>query len=406
MAANPTQREKQALLTPAELIRARVDQALRAGEAAMEVEDGQVPALATHPTKVSPWLELTRWPEYLWGQDLTTAALLGCPPDQDTEPLLVQFSASVQRLVSQAYHAIQSGQINKFDQIQINTFHREPGLWNQPIQIHLRPKTYRQYYQVWQRLVCFTHQSSQPNQPIWLRHQLNTAQLAALDRMEEYSHGLLALAGEEAKAAALGRALATITPPGRAPRTVPWKKTQQQQGTSQAAAPAPAARTLAPRPPPPGPAPAAEAALPPLTGPVPEPPRGPREAKLQAQLDQATLDLSIALLDHPLKGDLFNSTLVGFLAVLGVDAARQTFQDPYSYTSYLSGLVKMAQMLVALRAVREAKAGQVSHPADALDEMRERFLVYGVRAPFGWIARLRTYGKKIQNSTTSLGYIY
>jgi hypothetical protein len=67
------------LLTPTELIRARVDQALRAGEAATEVEDGQVPALATHPTKVSPWLELTRWPEYLRGQDLTMVALLGCP---------------------------------------------------------------------------------------------------------------------------------------------------------------------------------------------------------------------------------------------------------------------------------------------------------------------------------------
>jgi hypothetical protein len=38
--------------------------------------------------------------------------------------------------------------------------------------------------------------------------------------------------------------------------------------------------------------------------------------------------------------------------------------------------------------------------------MRERFLIYGVRAPFAWITRLRTYGKKVQNTTTSLGYIY
>jgi hypothetical protein len=37
-----------------------VDQALRVQEAAAEVEDGQVTALATHPTEVSPWLELTR----------------------------------------------------------------------------------------------------------------------------------------------------------------------------------------------------------------------------------------------------------------------------------------------------------------------------------------------------------
>jgi hypothetical protein len=78
-----------------------------------------------------------------------------------------------------------------------------------------------------------------------------------------------------------------------------------------------------------------------------------------------------------------------------VDPARQSFRDPYSYTSSLSRLVKMAQMLVALHAVREAKAGRVSHAADALDEMRERFLLFGVRAPFGWITRLRTYGKKI-----------
>jgi hypothetical protein len=243
--------------------------------------------------------------------------LLGCPPDQDTEPLLVQFSASVQRLVSQAYHAIRSGRINEFDQIQINTFHREPGLWNRPIQIHLRPKTYRQYCQVWQRLVCFAHRSSQPDQPVRLRHQLNTAQLAALDRMEEHGHRLLALAEEEEveveDTTVPGPAPAT-TPPWQAPRMVPWEKKQTPTaGQGGVPPPARALARLAPRPPPPGPAPAAAVAPPPHTGLVPEPPRGPREAKLQAQLD------------HPLKGDLFESTLVGFLAVLGVDAARQTF---------------------------------------------------------------------------------
>jgi hypothetical protein len=45
-------------------------------------------------------------------------------------------------------------------------------------------------------------------------------------------------------------------------------------------------------------------------------PLSPLEAKAQNQLDQACLALSIALLDHTLKGDLFESTLVAFLAVL------------------------------------------------------------------------------------------
>ncbi|KAL3439970.1 hypothetical protein BJX65DRAFT_315245 [Aspergillus insuetus] len=57
-------------------------------------------------------------------------------------------------------------------------------------------------------------------------------------------------------------------------------------------------------------------------GQAPEPLHCPREAALQAQLD-----LSIILLDHPLKRDLFQNTLVGLPTVLGVDAARQTLRD-------------------------------------------------------------------------------
>jgi hypothetical protein len=109
------------------------------------------------------------------------------------EPLLALFSASVKQLIQQAYQTIRSGQINKFNQVQINTFFQEPRVWNQPIQIHLQLKTYRQYCQVWQRLVCFAYRSTQPDQPIQLRHQLNTAQLAALNQMEEYGQQLLAL---------------------------------------------------------------------------------------------------------------------------------------------------------------------------------------------------------------------
>jgi hypothetical protein len=126
----------------------------------------------------------------------------------------------------------------------------------------------------------------------------------------------------------------------------------------------------------------------------------------QGQLDNACLALSVALLDHPLKGDLFESTVIGFLAVLEVDVERQTFREPCDYTSNLSAVIKMAQMLVVEQAVQMADDGLVAHPADALDDMRERFLLYGVRAPFSWISRLRTYGKKVQNSTTSLAYIY
>lgn len=93
------------------------------------------------------------------------------------------------------------------------------------------------------------------------------------------------------------------------------------------------------------------------------------------------------------------------MAALGVDARNQTYRDPAGYTGHLSGLVKISQMLVAQRAVQLAEDHHVKHPGDAPNVMRERFLMYGVQAPFGWMVRLRTFGKRIQNTSTSLGYL-
>ena len=62
-------------------------------------------------------------------------------------------------------------------------------------------------------------------------------------------------------------------------------------------------------------------------------------------------------------------------------------------------------MLVVQRSVLAADEGEVEYPADLLDEMRERFIIHGSRSPFNWALRLRAYGKKVRNSTTSLGYI-
>jgi hypothetical protein len=65
----------------------------------------------------------------------------------------------------------------------------------------------------------------------------------------------------------------------------------------------------------------------------------------------------------------------------------------------------MAQMLVVQRSVVAAEEGEVEHPSDMLDEMRERFMVRGSRTASNWACRLRSYAKKVVSNTTSLGYI-
>ena len=123
------------------------------------------------------------------------------------------------------------------------------------------------------------------------------------------------------------------------------------------------------------------------------------------ELDRRTLLLCISLLDHTLKGDLFDSVVVGFFAAMAVDPDRQVFMDAIQYTPLLSGFIKIAQVLVIQRAVLEVESGDEDDPADLLDIMRERFLIHGSRSPFSWALRLRAYGKQVRNTTTSLGHI-
>lgn len=131
----------------------------------------------------------------------------------------------------------------------------------------------------------------------------------------------------------------------------------------------------------------------------------PAVREASSLVDRRCLGLCISLLDHELKGDLFESVVVGFFAALAIDEDKGILREAYHYTPLLSGFIKIAQMLVIQHAVVGAEDGKAEHPADLLDEMRERFMVHGARSPFSWASRLRVYGKKVRDSTTCLGYI-
>jgi hypothetical protein len=99
-------------------------------------------------------------------------------------------------------------------------------------------------------------------------------------------------------------------------------------------------------------------------------------------LDIDCLELCVSLLDHDLKGDLFESAVVGFLVAIAVDPIKGILKEAYHFTPTLSGFIKIAQMLVIQKAVLGAREVESIQPADLLDEMRLRFLINGVRSPF------------------------
>ncbi|KAJ5605378.1 hypothetical protein N7510_008149 [Penicillium lagena] len=306
--------------TPADIMRAEVDQAIKRANILAEVENQLAPTTReTGTDKTTPWLERTRWPEVVGGHSFIAVARLAIGPDPVTEPVLIVIAESVRRLLNTALTSVLANRINEFDQARLNTFRRRAeGFAIQPLRIHLQPTTVHRYQRIWVRLICFVYRISRPSQPITLRHRLTTVQLAALSRLEEHA-------------------------------------------------------------------------------------RDPTASS--DQLDRASLDLSIALLDHELKGDIYESVVVGFLAALSIDVENLTYRDPEHYTPFLSAIIKMSQLLVAQRAVQLVDDGQVAYTGDMIDEMRERFLVFGTRTPFHWITRLRAYGKRVQTTSTGLGYL-
>lgn len=67
---------------------------------------------------------------------------------------------------------------------------------------------------------------------------------------------------------------------------------------------------------------------------------------------------------------------MSFLAVLGIDdSPGGVFRGPLSYSPDPSKFIKMAQVLIVQCSVVAAEEGEVEHPSDVLDEMRERFMI-------------------------------
>lgn len=122
-------------------------------------------------------------------------------------------------------------------------------------------------------------------------------------------------------------------------------------------------------------------------------------------LDDCCLEFCILLLDHCLKGDVYDSIVIGFPAVLGINTKKMKFNDAAQYTSHPSAFIKIAQLLLIQQAVVAAEKNEVEHPSDLLDDMQDRFMVYGSRSPINWAQKLRVLGAKLRDSTTSLGHI-
>ncbi|KAI0994151.1 hypothetical protein K3495_g14031, partial [Podosphaera aphanis] len=145
----------------------------------------------------------------------------------------------------------------------------------------------------------------------------------------------------------------------------------------------------------------------------------------QTTLEGACLDFWLAMLDHSLKDNEYESGLLSGLAGLGLDTINGGWLSPMNYTPILSALITVSKALVIYKAYQERNEdirnwkrrglGELDAKDEAISViegvkvMVQKFMTLttygGNRTPLNWMLRLRTYGMTIRYNTAEDGRI-
>src|SRR5436309_3473959 len=129
------------------------------------------------------------------------------------------------------------------------------------------------------------------------------------------------------------------------------------------------------------------------------------------ELQKKCLQFCIALLDHRLDHDEYESAIISYLAIAGLqqvhgqDRNQYKFIDAINYTPILSGFIKIAQILVVQQCFEAEEKQEVDSCRQLLDKLHSQFMTTGTATPMDWALRLRLYGRGICNKTTAEGKI-
>ncbi|KAH0551483.1 hypothetical protein GP486_007303 [Trichoglossum hirsutum] len=133
---------------------------------------------------------------------------------------------------------------------------------------------------------------------------------------------------------------------------------------------------------------------------------------MQKELDRSCLALRMALLDHRLNHDEYESAIVSCLAIMGLEyipgsstTTQYKFKDSAQVTPILSGFIKIAQILTVQYCLEEEESNEVESCRELLEELHTRFLTVGTATPMDWMLRLRLYGRGIIKRLTAEGCI-
>lgn len=135
-------------------------------------------------------------------------------------------------------------------------------------------------------------------------------------------------------------------------------------------------------------------------------------------LQKACLDFCITLLDDKEHYSPFDCAMTVAIGAFG--AASEGWQNPQTYTTYLSGWIKLGRMMLVKKVDLQignqqlieyidgyafrVDPNKITSKSDLMETMVHKFMVHGTRGPVDYMLELLAYGRKIDMTTTVDGH--
>jgi hypothetical protein len=120
-------------------------------------------------------------------------------------------------------------------------------------------------------------------------------------------------------------------------------------------------------------------------------------------LPDLIVNLSLACIEQNLSAGAFDSPLIHYLAVLGINENNCAYHDAYSYTGYLASIAYCTRLLMIQSCVHLSNASlacdvQVS-PCDVFQQQKAKFMICNRESPMSIVLDQLGYGMAIQKGS-------
>lgn len=291
---------------------------------------------AEHTAEITPWLRLCRFHEHFQGIDpsLILASYL-VPRTAETHAQLFYIGKSAERVLRKAHQLISS--LHHIDARRLNTF-QQGTLSQDPFDRLQEKRSFDKYTGTWKRLLCYFYRVRLDDYFKRPMFQSTPCQDQALKKVCEHADSII-------------RYVATTTGD-----TV-------GEGDDE--------------------------------GPSDEESKDAEWQRLQCQLDQATLQFCITLIQHRTVDAGFQSAIMSFCAAACWNPSAKTWLSENQSASVFSQVIYCCQ-LVTLSEAHEQSADQgIDDISETLTPLCQQWISNGQKGPIGDMLRLRLYAMRV-----------